>query len=206
MDPMDEEQRKWNERYSNQETPWDRGVPNSEFQRIIREHAIAPCRALEVGCGTGTNAVWLARQGFTVTAFDLAPLAIQRALERNREAGTEINFFAGNALALPPLGEPFPFVYDCGVYHGLRRAHWALYRNTLERVVAPGGHYMTLAANAHEPCQPGMGPQGVTETELVTELGSIFRLAELKEYSFESMRDGQPVRRLFWTALWRRPE
>ena len=55
---------RWDERYEKGETPWDTGQPSSELQRILAEEAIAPCRALELGCGTGTNAVWLAQQGF----------------------------------------------------------------------------------------------------------------------------------------------
>ena len=53
----------WNERYATGETPWDSGQPSLELQRILQEDWLQPCRVLELGCGTGTNAVWLARHG-----------------------------------------------------------------------------------------------------------------------------------------------
>ena len=65
----------WEERYRKGETPWDTGHPSTELQRVIREEKIRPCRAIELGCGTGNNAVWLAQQGFDVTAVDLSSLA-----------------------------------------------------------------------------------------------------------------------------------
>ena len=75
----------WNERYEKDNTPWETGQPSSELQRVLAEFPIRPCRAVELGCGTGANAVWLAQQGFEVTALDLSPLAIARA--RNRPEG-----------------------------------------------------------------------------------------------------------------------
>ena len=77
----------WNDRYRDGNLPWDTGRPSSELQRVLSRNAIQPCRALELGCGTGTNSVWLAQQGFEVTGIDVAPLAVERAEERAHAAG-----------------------------------------------------------------------------------------------------------------------
>ena len=69
----------WNERYRNGNLPWDTGLPSSELQSVFSRNTIQPCRALELGCGTGTNSVWLAQQGFEVTGIDLATLAVEQA-------------------------------------------------------------------------------------------------------------------------------
>ena len=71
--------RDWEQRYRDGETPWNSGLVSKELQRVLRERGIEPCRALELGCGVGTNAVFLAEQGFEVTAVDCAPLALERA-------------------------------------------------------------------------------------------------------------------------------
>src|SRR6185312_2198551 len=82
----------WNDRYRDGNLPWDTGRPSSELQRILSQSTIRPCRALELGCGTGTNSVWLAQQGFEVTGIDLAPLAVEKAEQRARAAGVEVQF------------------------------------------------------------------------------------------------------------------
>jgi ubiquinone/menaquinone biosynthesis C-methylase UbiE len=51
----------WNERYAKCNTPWETGQPSSELQRIVAEIPVRPCRALELGCGTGASAVWPSR-------------------------------------------------------------------------------------------------------------------------------------------------
>src|SRR2546427_202576 len=77
----------WDERYATKNTPWDSGQASEELKRVLAERRIGPCEALEIGCGTGTNAVYLAQQGFTVTAVDVVPLAVEQARERARRAG-----------------------------------------------------------------------------------------------------------------------
>ena len=55
------EQTRWQERYQAGDTPWDTGQPSKELERTIQEAAIQPSKAIELGCGTGTNAIWLAQ-------------------------------------------------------------------------------------------------------------------------------------------------
>src|SRR5262249_51359976 len=92
----------WDERYAKGETPWDTGQPSSELRRVLPEISLRPCRALELGCGSGTNAVWLAQQGFDVTAIDLSPLAVERARRRAEAAGARVRFLVADVLRPPP--------------------------------------------------------------------------------------------------------
>ena len=73
------ERERWNNRYQQADTPWDSGVPSAQLVAALDGGLVAPCRALELGCGTGTNAIYLAQRGFDVTAVDAAPLAIETA-------------------------------------------------------------------------------------------------------------------------------
>ena len=73
----------WNESYAAGDIPWDSGEPDNHLVEFIRSGAVAPGRALDVGCGTGTNALWLAGQGFKVLGIDVSSLAIEKACTKS---------------------------------------------------------------------------------------------------------------------------
>jgi methyl halide transferase len=191
----------WDRRYREGDSPWDSGQPSGELMRVLREERLTPCRALELGGGTGTNAVWLAQQGFDVTAVDLSPLAIERAEERAKAAGVGVRFVEANALDLPDLGGPFPFFFDRGCYHVVRRVDAAGYVRTLERVTAAGSVGLVLAGNAREPHDPG--PPVVSEEAIRAELGRVFEIVRLREFRFDS-GPGRDEHFLAWSCLLRR--
>lgn len=195
----------WNQHYIDGTTPWDNGTPDTQMQRAFAQRQLAPCRMLELGCGTGTNAVWLAQQGFDVTAFDISPLAIEKAKARAQAAGVKINFCEASVFALPDLGAPFPLVFDRGVYHCARRLGAREFCEVVARQTAPGGTYYLLAGNAQEPHDPNIGPPRLTAKELVDDLSPWFDLVELREGRFDPVLiEGQLVQPLAWSALWRR--
>jgi SAM-dependent methyltransferase len=157
-----------------------------------------------MGCGTGTNAVYLAQRGFTVTAIDLSPLAIAQAKTRAVQAGAAVEFLKADILQPHELGSPFPFVFDRGVYHHLRNVDLAKFVAVLARVTAPGGWYLTLAGNASDP-NAGKGPPCVAAHELCLELSSAFDLVQLREFVFDGIViDGKPFEHLAWSTLLRR--
>src|SRR5258707_502340 len=168
---------RWNERYKTGETPWDTGHPSSELARVLSENAIQPCRAVELGCGTGANAVWLAQQGFEVTAIDGSPFAIERATQRASAARVVVRCLVADVLA-PSLdrGGAFDFFSDRGCYHAVRRETVGAYWQTLRLVARAGALGLVLAGNAREPHDPG--PPVVTESEIRTELGSVFEIVQ----------------------------
>ena len=202
---MPEGTRDWDERYAQRNTPWDTGRPSSELQRILREREIPPGRALELGCGTGTNAVFLAQQGFDVTAVDISPLAVEQARAKADAAGVKIALLVADLFELPDVGPPFPLVFDRGVYHAARREDLARFLDTLSRVTAEGGIYLTLAGNANE-VRPGEeGPPRVSAEEICRELAPLMDLVQLREIRFdEALIGGHLERPLAWSALFRR--
>src|SRR5262245_59691738 len=113
---------RWDERYEKGDTPWETGQPSSELLRVVSEVLIKPCRAVELGCGTGASAVWLAQQGFNVTTLDLSSLAIERGRRRADEASVRVNFLVADVLhPTADLAGPFDFIFDRGCYHVVRR-------------------------------------------------------------------------------------
>src|SRR5262245_48124825 len=95
------DQAHWDGRYVRDETPWETGHPSTELQRVVGEEQIAPCRAIDMGCGTGANAVWLALRGFDVVGVDFSAIAIQRAQQRAAGARIPVQFLCADILALP---------------------------------------------------------------------------------------------------------
>lgn len=195
----------WNERYREGNTPWDNDVADSELQRVIDQFQIAPCRMLEPGCGTGTNAVHLARGGFDVTAFDVSQLAIDKAQARAKAAGVAVNFLVADVFDLPDFGEPFPLVFDRGVYHCVRRQDASRFVKAIAALSAPAGYYLTLAGNPNEPEPPHGGPPRVSAEEMCRELSPAFDLVQLREFRFDPILiDGVVDQPLAWSVLWRR--
>src|SRR5690242_1448655 len=188
----------WNDRYREGNLPWDTGRPSSELQAVVSQNAIRPCRALEIGCGTGTNSVWLAQQGFEVTGLDIAPLAIEQAEKLARAAGVQARFLAADVLRLPDLGGPFEFFFDRGCYHVVRRTAPTEYAPAVARQLAAGARGLILAGNAREPHDPG--PPVVTEQEIRDELGLAFRILDLHEFHFDEA-PGVPEKFLGWSCL-----
>lgn len=202
--------RDWNQRYVEQNTPWDSGAPSDQLQRILEEQSIAPLRMLEIGCGTGTNAIFLAQQGFDVTAVDVSPLAIEQAQAKAQAADVPVDFRVVDLLQTGAVDElmvdgPYMFIFDRGVYHCLRRENLDGFLANMERLAAPGATYVLLAGNANDRKREEEGPPQVHAHELAEELLPLFELVELRECRFSGVViEGEPVDPLAWAAVMRR--
>ncbi len=179
---------------------WDIGKPADELQKVVREGKIHPCRAVDLCCGSGTDAIYLARQGFQVTALDIAPTALSLAERKARAAGVSVDWQLANVLA-PPYLAPFDFIYDRGCYHVVRDQNLNAYLDTLRRLSRPGTQFLLLAARADEE-GPSRSHSGVTEEELRFDLLPLFEIEWLRQIRLESNEPG--VGPPGWAALLRR--
>lgn len=146
-------------------------------------------RALDVGCGTGRNALHLAQAGARTTGFDRSPVAVERARERMRAAGADVELLVHDlADGLPAADGEIDLVLDVFVYkHQVRPAVRARYRAELARVLAPGGRVLLSLAEPDDgyygACppspEPDAGPHAVVDP--VVGAGSVlFTLAEIE--------------------------
>jgi SAM-dependent methyltransferase len=124
----------WDARYASAEQVWS-GKPNTAL--VAEVTGLTPGRALDVGCGEGADAVWLARQGWDVTALDVSRVALDRAARHAREAGTEVRWLPG-ALVGAPL-EPGTFDLVAALYPALYKTPAQEAEQVLISAVAPGG-------------------------------------------------------------------
>jgi cyclopropane fatty-acyl-phospholipid synthase-like methyltransferase len=126
--------------------PWDTGVtPPEVVQAIEGPAALKPGRALDLGCGTGTNSLYLARHGWRVVGVDLAGAAIRRARRKAMAAGLPVDFYAADVTRLDFLAPPFDLALDIGCFHALDEAGWPRYRDQLRRLLPPGARFMLYA-------------------------------------------------------------
>lgn len=145
----------WNMRYLFGTPPWDTGITPPEVVEVVESGEVPPGRALDIGCGTGTNAIYLAQHGFDVVGVDVAWLAIRRAKQKARRAGVHVAFYTGDVLKLgtpegPPVHGPFDFALDIGALHSLERSDREAYAAMLHRVLRVGGLYMLYAWGPRE--------------------------------------------------------
>jgi SAM-dependent methyltransferase len=194
----------WNVHYQSGNPPWETGQPSSELARVIAEEKIQPGRVIELGCGSGINAVWLAQQGFDVTAADFNRLAIDKARERAAAAGVTVRFVLADVLNLPDEYDPFPFFFDRGCYHAVRSVNVQAYLRTLKRVTASGSIGLILAGNARDPHEPGQGPPVVSAEDLHRELEPAFEIVRLREFRFDTTPEKGMPAFLAWSCLLRR--
>jgi SAM-dependent methyltransferase len=194
----------WDRQYRRGRPVWDTDQPASELVRTVEVEHIAPCRTLELGCGTGTNAVWLARRGFAVTAIDLSPVALLRARDRAARANVAVRFLLGDLREMRPRGGPYDFVLDCGCFGAVQLGDTPAYLEALRRLTRPGSLCLILAGNDREPEDP-RGPPVLSAARLRQEFSELFEVVRLREFRFDAdVGDGK--RYLGWSCLLRRRE
>jgi len=191
----------WDADYRGQHPPaWDIGRPADELQKVVSRGTVRACRVVDLCCGSGTDAIYLASRGFDVTAVDIAPTALSQAEQKARKAGVSVRWVLADVLA-PPNLEPFDFIYDRGCYHVVRDQNLAAYLGTLRHFSHPGTWFLLLAARREN--RAGDGPsQGVAEEELRYDLLPLFDLEWLREIRLESNQPGSAPPG--WSALLRR--
>ena len=162
---------------------------------------IAPCRALDTGCGTGDNAVWLSQQNFHVVGIDTSEIAIEKAKEKAARTDITCAFLVLDILKLHVEGAPFGFAFDRGCFHtlssGKERQRFA------ERVsehLESGGLWLSLLGNADED-RHDPGPPQRTARDIVNAIEPYFEILSLVSGYFASNRPDPPRA---WVCLMRK--
>lgn len=118
--------------------PWDTGISPPELLEFIDTHPAG--RALDLGCGTGTNVITLARAGWSVTGVDFASRAIGMARKKARAANVQAKLRVGDVTRLDGIEGPFDLALDMGCFHAVNDR--AAYLRELDRVLAPDGFWL----------------------------------------------------------------
>jgi len=161
---------------------WDSDKPRPELASLVGP--IKPGRALDLGCGTGTDGIYLASRGWQVVGVDFAPQAISRATEKATAAGSTAAFVVGDVTRLEhaPVRGPFDLVLDVGCYHAIAEGRRDAYAAGVAALAGPGADF--YLAGIHNP--PAiwrlLGARGVSGKELRSRFGGTFDLTEEKPF------------------------
>jgi SAM-dependent methyltransferase len=147
-------------------TPWEREQVPSQLQRLAAEWT-QPGAALDVGCGTGRDAVYLARHGWAVTAIDSVPQALNAARARAKDAGVEVNWVQGDVTELlaAGVGEGCDLIVDRGCFHGLSDQGRRRCAREITNVAAPGAQLSMFAFVPGR--RGGIAPRGISTEQLL---------------------------------------
>ena len=153
--------------------PWDRGVSPPELIAFLDSHP--PGRALDIGCGTGTNALTMAGRGWDVQGIDFSARAIRAARRKARLAGLSVSFDRADISRLAGLRGPFDFALDIGCYHGLSTSQQAEYALDLATLLRPGATFLIYGFTDPE---PGAGSAWLSEASLAARFAEAFIVRE----------------------------
>lgn len=119
---------------------WDTGIVPPEVVDFVAHHP--PGRALDVGCGTGTNLLYLAQNGWQAEGVDFSWLAVQKARQRLREAGFTPKVWVDDATRLTKLQGVYNYILDIGCFHQLSPSGKKAAMESVRKLLAPGGCWM----------------------------------------------------------------
>lgn len=176
--------RSWNESYASGTPPWDTGQPEPLLVEFVTSGSVTPARTLEIGAGTGTNAIWLAERGFDVLGIDVSPLAVERAHAKLASRALGCSFATWDILAAPPPDGPFQFVFDRGCFHvfdepGERQR----FASQVAAAVTPGGVWLSLIGSTEGPPRE-VGPPRRSAREVILAIEPVLEIVELRSAAF----------------------
>lgn len=181
--------------YQSGQVPWDVALPPPEVMGLISK--MAPGRALDLGCGYGRAAIYLARHGWTVDGVDFIAPALVEAGRRAEQAGLKkVAFHLGSVTMMPFLNGPYDLAVDVGCAHGLDPAGLLAYRDELGRLLRPGALYLLFARLATVSAEPSTTLTALDEVAFRGLFGQLFEL-ELYRPGITTMSDDNQ-----WHSAW----
>lgn len=194
----------WDQHYISGNAPWDSGHVAAELLEAIDELEISKATAVELGCGTGTNAMAMARLGMKVTAVDIAPQAISLARQKAGESGIDnIDFRVCDILEEAPVSsQSTSFAFDRGCFHTFDASQRGIFVKRVYDALAADGWWLTACGNADDTNLGG--PPRMTGAELVAAVEPMFEVHKLERRRFRDVKSEASTVYLNWTALLRK--
>jgi SAM-dependent methyltransferase len=176
----------WNASYASGDLPWDVGVPDPHLVQAVKDGVVRPGKALEVGCGTGTNAIWMAQQGFDVLGVDVAPLAIEKARAKAKGLAN-VRFEVADFLGGGDVGSGYALAYDRGCFHVFDEAEErARFAQRLSRVLGPGGQWLSLIGSTEGPPRE-FGPPRRSMRDVTQAVEPFLEFVRVTSVEFDAM-------------------
>jgi SAM-dependent methyltransferase len=167
--------------------PWNKPDPPAMLVEMVETRALAPCDAVDLGCGAGNYAVWLASRGFRVTGLDVSAAAVEMATRLAASRAVPCRVLQADLTADMPddLTGAFDFAYDWEVLHHVFPADRPRYAANVHRLLRPRGRYLSVCfSEADAPAFGGRGKWCRTPLGTLLYLSSEQEIADLFEPLF----------------------
>ncbi len=189
------------DRYIEGHTPWVHEKPDFNLIEMVDNWPIHPCKTLDMGCGTGTESIWLAQQGFDVTALDGSPIAIEKAKLAAQEAQAKCHFEIRDFVSEEIPQAPFDFIFDRGFFHSFDTdADRKIVAKKVSSLLTERGLWLTLMANADAPPRES-GPPPRSARNIMDAIEADFKLLSLNVSYFGNDQESPPK---IWVCLMRK--
>lgn len=187
-------------RYAEGYMPWVHKKPDFNLTTMVQQYPIQPCKVVEIGCGTGTDAIWLAAQGFHVTAVDVSEIAIDIAQNDARKANINCRFEVNDFMKDEIPGHPFQFVFDRGFFHSFdKTSARQSFAARVAKNLTKDGVWLSLLGSADDlPRKRGNGPPQRSATAIVKAVEPYFEILSMTMSYFGS---DSPVPAKIWVCL-----
>jgi SAM-dependent methyltransferase len=193
----------WDGAYTGHEPPtWDIGRPQPAFARLAESGVFTARQVVDVGCGTGENALLAASHGAAAVGVDISPAAIELARAKAAERGLDVRFEVADVLNLEPLALDADVMIDSGVFHVFSDEDRPRYVTSLAGALRPGG---TLYLMCFSDRQPGdWGPRRVSQDELLATFNGAWAIQSISPDAFDIRPLGDFTSAQAWLAEIRR--
>jgi cyclopropane fatty-acyl-phospholipid synthase-like methyltransferase len=171
--------------------PWNYDIPPDALVELVDSGNVRPCSAVDLGCGAGNYAIYLAAHGFDVTGIDNSPAAIKIATEKAQRQNVRCRFIVADLIGdLHEVRDRFDFAFDWEFLHHIFPDDRTTYMNNISNIMNRGARYLSVSFSETDPQFGGTGkfrttPIGTTlylssESELRDLISPLFVIHELK--------------------------
>jgi len=143
---------------SPEEIPWNIESPPNALVELFKSEKVKPCKTIDLGCGAGNYAIYLAGLGFEVSGVDISQSAIRIAKENAGKKGIKSDFLVADMLGdLDEVRETFDFAYDWQLLHHIFPEKRKKYVENVYKLLNPGGKYLSVCFSENDSQFGGSG-------------------------------------------------
>lgn len=190
-------------RYEEGFMPWAHSEPDFNLIEMVQNWPIKVCKTAEIGCGTGTDAIWLASQKFKTTAIDSSTVAIDIAKENARKEKSNCHFDVCDFMTENIEGAPFDFIFDRGFFHSFDTlSDRKIFAERVSKALTEKGLWLSLIGSSDDlPRKRGNGPPQRSAQEIIKAAEPYFKILSLS-VSFFGSESERPAK--IWVCLMRK--